>query len=453
MHEEQRDFFSSSEPTDLVRELLQKAKAIYIKKLSVNDRSWARDPSKHQSGIYVSPTDRDCGFFPKLIRKDRPVKLADILEAHFKTYWPAQAVEKDSHLVNYTSKGPETHLTRVPKEAFADLAPASFIVIGTVKDKYECITIDAESDDYTHVIDLLSLPPDFKSGVFTLAKIEEEREEKTLSFVDEVLKAYFEGNMNAITGKYGAMPSTPEIAHLAQAEFLKINDLKSLNPMEMSAPGDAVRTISRGIEYEIFKELQMRTKVVDLIHLIVGDNPKLASTEKTVTTIIREYQKIYSLFLSAAQSRKSRAGYSFEHHIERLLVDGNVPHEKQVVLEAKQRPDFILPSLKIYRDSSLAKEHALVLSAKTTLRERWKQVHGEMKGCDLYLATVDESIAGNAIEDMKSQGIFLVVPEELKTSSVTEYKKQSNVIDFKTFFSKELAKVRLPKWQANLLLG
>src|SRR5690606_10546857 len=120
--------------------------------------------------------------------------------------------------------------------------------------------------------------------------------------------------------------------------------------------------------------------------------------------------------LSAAQQRKSRAGYSFEHHIEAMLIAGNCPYEKQVVIEAKKRPDFILPTLELYKDPSRTKAEALVLSAKTTLRERWKQVQQEIKNCDLYLATVDENIAANAIEDMAEQGIRLVVPESLKNS-------------------------------------
>jgi hypothetical protein len=91
-------------------------------------------------------------------------------------------------------------------------------------------------------------------------------------------------------------------------------------------------------------------------------------------------------------------------------------------------------------------KEALVLSAKTTLRERWKRVGQEMKNCDLYLATVDENIAANAIEDMASQGIVLVVPEGLKNSDTTEYKKQASVISFVSFFNSEIGTVRWPLW-------
>jgi hypothetical protein len=129
-----------------------------------------------------------------------------------------------------------------------------------------------------------------------------------------------------------------------------------------------------------------------------------------------------------------------------MLAAGNIPFEKQVVISAKKRPDFVLPSKALYEDANRTRKGALVLSAKTTLRERWKQVSQEAKHCDLFLATVDENIATNAIEDMASQGIVLVVPEALKNSNTTEYKVQSSVISFRSFFDHEIKSVRWPLW-------
>lgn len=75
----------------------------------------------------------------------------------------------------------------------------------------------------------------------------------------------------------------------------------------------------------------------------------------------------------------------------------------------------------------------LILSAKTTLRECWKQVEREKGARNLYLTTVDENIAGNAIEDMASFGVFLVIPESLKKSKETEYEGHGNVLSFREF--------------------
>lgn len=73
----------------------------------------------------------------------------------------------------------------------------------------------------------------------------------------------------------------------------------------------------------------------------------------------------------------------------------------------------------------------LIQSAKTTLRERWKQVERQKGTRALYLTTVDENIAGNAIDDMAAMGIFLVIPESLMKSKESEYAGHKNVLSFR----------------------
>jgi len=449
------DLFSEpeTEVSGLLATLLGESESLYVKKLSLNDRDWARLPNKHQAGIYVPPAERDSGFFPPLASKARDqADAAEIREAYFEIEWPTVGETKRARLVNYTSKGAETHMTGLPKPPFRDASPASLLVVGRADGRYRAIVVDSESDEYDVAHDALSLAPDFRSGIFATTVVRREREEKAVSFIEEVIKAFFDGTFPELASRYGAMPTTAELAAAARTRYLSENGLTSLNPYAMEKPGDALRAISRGLEYEIFKDYQIKARSIDLARMILGDDPAKASLEKALRAVVLDFPKIDALLLSAAQQRKSRAGYSFEHHIEAMLSDGAVPFEKQVVLEAKKRPDFILPSKALYADPARHHDEALVLSAKTTLRERWKQVGGEMRDCDLYLATVDESIAGNAIVDMASQGIRLVVPESLKNSDTTEYKAQASVISFKDFFEGDIA-ARRPLWLARGIVG
>lgn len=451
---QQPDLFAEREPGALLSHLLDSSEALFVKKLSLNDRDWARLPNKHQAGVYVPPPERDGGFFPPLTTKQRDDPEADeIREAFFTIEWPEVGEAREARLVHYTSKGPETHMTRLPKPAFRDLAPASLLVIGrNGGGTYKALTLDSEGTDCEVLSDILDLQPDFVSGLFSLQAVKHEREEKALSFIEEVLKAFFDGKLAELAALHSAMPATADLAAAARARFLADNGLPNLNPFVLGKPGDALREISRGVEYEIFRDLQTKARAVDLVRLILGDDPTVFSPEKALRAIVLDFPKIDALLLSAAQQRKSRAGYSFEHHIEAMLSDGGVPFEKQVVIEAKKRPDFILPSFALYADLGRTDREAIVLSAKTTLRERWKQVGQEMKNCDLYLATVDENIAANAIEDMAAQGIRLVVPESLKNSDTTEYKKQASVLSFKTFFESDIAVDRWPLWIARGLV-
>nr|WP_281423034.1 type II restriction endonuclease [Sphingomonas colocasiae] len=234
---------------------------------------------------------------------------------------------------------------------------------------------------------------------------------------------------------------------MARAQYLAQHRLPDLNPFKLDRPGDAVREISRRIEWDLFREYQRRERATALVRTVLGDRPREISAGDFIRGLVDNIGEIDRLMLSASQQRKSRAGYSFEHHIEAVLTAGNLPFAKQVVMDAKKRPDFVLPSLRQLKRPKLGSTRGIILSAKTTLRERWKQVQREMAGSELFLATVDESIAANAIEDMAALGIILVVPEGLKASSDTEYVRHPNVIGFKDFFEIEITRNRLPGWQ------
>lgn len=439
---------------DLFANTIEEADEVYVKKLALNDWHWTEDKKKHQDGIYIPHVDRDSGFFPKLARKPREAGHP-IFEIHFDIYWPEVGDTHTARLAHYTSKGQETHLTNVPKPPFTGLSPASYFLIAKRDNPpegesvYQAITVDSTSEECASLIDLFQIKSDFISGQFKPKKAVQSYQDRVLQFIEEALAAFVAGKLDEFSKPYAAIPKTKDLASLAQNEYKKRHrNVSDFNPFNLRNPGDVALEISRDIEYEIFREFELRHRSLSLVKVIVGSDPKAASVQNVLRSIIKEFPRIDKILLSAAQQRKSRAGYSFEHHIERMLVDGKIPHEVQVVIESRKRPDFVLPTFAVYRNKSRPREHALVLSAKTTLRERWKQVVGEIKNCDLYLATIDENIADNAIVDMESNGITLVVPESLKQSDITTYKKQSNVITFRDFFTEEIKTKRAAIWAA-----
>lgn len=437
----------------LLADLLHTAGSVLVKKLSNNDRDWAQLPNKHQAGVYIFPEQRDSGFFPPLVAKERDDPEADeIRETYFRTEWPQVGeVKEDTRLVNYTSKGAETHLTRVPKGAFSTLSPASYLIMGRYPEgegaNYRCLTIDSNSDDALVLADVLGLEPDFVIGIFEpQASLIAERD-RIVDFAEQVIAAWLAGTIAQFAIENAAMPATLELATMARAQYLAQHGLPDLNPFVLDRPGDAVREISRGIEWELFREYQRRERATALVRTVLGDEPRDLTVAGLIRGLVDNIGEIDRLMLSASQQRKSRAGYSFEHHIEAMLVAGDLPFAKQVVMDAKKRPDFVLPSLRQLKRPESGSPPGIILSAKTTLRERWKQVQREMGSGELFLATVDDSIAANAIEDMAALGIILVVPERLKTSGDAEYVRHANVIGFRDFFETEIAANRLPGWR------
>lgn len=426
---------------DLLNALFGKADRILVKKLSNNDRDWARYSNKHQAGVYIPHEQRDGGFFPTLeiMKRDDPT-ADEIREKLFTTLWP-QADTDDAHkrsrLVHYTSKGQETHMTRLPKSVFAELMPASFLVMGRIiiegESAFECLTIDSASDEASLLAELFEIGPDFLIDEFDPARLRGQEHDRILDFAEEVIAAWLAGEIEMFARSNAAMPGTLELASMARQAFLEKYGLKTINPFEIKSPGDALREISRSIEWKLFREFQRKERAVELVKAVLGDQPVSVHAADVIRRLVDALPAIDALMLSASQQRKSRAGYSYEHHIEAMLADGSIPFEKQAIIAAKKRPDFILPSQKFMESSQPGAETALILSAKTTLRERWKQVEREKGARKLYLTTVDENIAGNAIEDMASFGVHLVIPESLKESKQAEYEGHANVLSFREF--------------------
>lgn len=438
---------------DLLNALFSKADRILVKKLSNNDRDWAFLEDKHQGGVYIPHEHRDGGFFPPLELKPRANPEAHkIWEKCFTTYWPqvegTDAVKR-SRLVNYTSKGQETHMTRLPKSVFAELLPASFLVMGRItlekETAFECLTIDSASDEASLLAELFDIGPDFLIGEFDPACLRQQEHDRILDFAEQVIAAWLAGEIDVFAKNNAAMPGTVELASMAREAFLRKHNLEAINPFQIENPGDALREISRSIEWELFRAFQRKERAVALVKIVLGDRPINVNAADVIRRLIDVLPDIDALMLSASQQRKSRAGYSYEHHIEAMLADGSIPFEKQAIIAARKRPDFILPSKKFMESGKPGAETSLILSAKTTLRERWKQVEREKGARNLYLTTVDENIAGNAIEDMASFGVHLVIPESLGESKQAEYEGHKNVLSFREFCDTIVAP-RLSDW-------
>lgn len=456
-------FEQSGADADLLTRLFENADQVLIKKLSNNDRLWARQkedgegrpvPGKrmnNQAGVYIPHEQRDSGFFLPLELKDRTDGRTDeIRERFFETSWPQVPRTLRSRLVNYRSKSQETHVTGVPREAFIELSPASYLVMGRVtrngEHTYECMTIDSVSDDAGLLADLFDLGADFLIGVFEPAERKALERDRFLDFAEQVIAAWLAGAIGQFAADRAVMPVTAELAGMAQAAFLQKHGLETINPFALEAPGDALREISRSIEWDLFREFQRRERSVELVRIVLGDDARTITASDVIRRLIDEYQTIDALLLSAGQQRKSRAGYSYEHHIEAMLSGGGIPFEKQVIIEARKRPDFILPSLAFIDSGTDAAATGLILSAKTTLRERWKQVEREKGSRRLFLTTVDENIAGNAIEDMASFGVYLVIPENLMKSKEAEYEGRANVMSFGQFCH-DVVQPHLGEWR------
>ena len=422
-----------------IQEWVGKSRQLLIKKLSRNDCGWADGSENgHQNGVYIPHAIRESNFFPQLknINSNKP----HIFESPFKTIWPTTGEIKNSNLKHYSNKGPEMHFTGVPKGEFAGLTPASLMVGGILREPADDIRhwfmiVDSASEEVELLEAMFDLGADFHYGLFDPTDALKIQKDETEQLVDELSAALKKGSLAAFIASVSKMPAPEMLAAEAQRVFLQQHQLEDLSPYEMPYPGDAIMKISRDIEYSLYKRAERRYRAAEVIRIITNGGADI------VSSVVRGFPDLDATFLSASQHRKSRAGRSFEQHIARLLRDGRIAFEEQAVTGGR-RPDFVLPSLVVLKTKKRTFEEAMVLSAKTTLRERWKQVAMEKFNCALFLATVDDRVSSAAIDDMSNQGIHLVVPESLKKSKETCYNGKTNVITFREFFDEEIAAKR-----------
>lgn len=112
--------------------------------------------------------------------------------------------------------------------------------------------------------------------------------------------------------------------------------------------------------------------------------------------------------------RKSRAGKSLEHHLAAIFEGNHLPFDEQVVTEGNKRPDFIFPSKKAYHNSTYPTKKLISLAAKTTCKDRWRQVLNEadrLKDDYKYLCTLQQGISIAQLDEMQAEKVRLIVPK------------------------------------------
>lgn len=423
-----------------IKELAASSRQLFVKKLSRNDTSWADDTKKHQAGFYIPREIRESGFFPPLPLLPNDPDKPHIFRANCTSLWPQTGEVKTSHLSHYTNKGTETHFTIVPHSVFRGLSPGSLLVAGRFTEPvaerahYWILVLNSDWDESELVETALDLPVDFCAGVFSPTALDDAsrfKADQLLELIEQLESALRKGTLDAFIRDVTVLPSPAVLAAKARLEYLALTGEKDLDPFRIDAPGDAIMRISRDIEYAIFRRYELRRRAAEVVRILTVGTTTLADA------VVRQFQSLDSIFLSASQQRKTRAGRSFEFHIASVLRDGHIRFDEQAITGGR-RPDFVIPDLRTLKRKGRRNTDALVIAAKTTLRDRWKGLQSEALHCGVYLATVDDRVLAPVIDELARDGITLVVPESLKDSKNTFYRNHQNAISFKQLLTERM---------------
>ena len=209
--------------------------------------------------------------------------------------------------------------------------------------------------------------------------------------------------------KFGEeFPSTSDMA-LSAEEIAAILDG---DRAEFTPDEKIVRWINT--EYKLFR------KVEEVFYYWVTEQPA-SSIEEFVQT-----------GLEITNRRKSRAGKSLEHHLAALFDEEHLSYTAQATTEGKKKPDFIFPSQDAYHDPSFPAEKLVFLGAKTTCKDRWRQVLNEANRIPKkYLFTLQQGVSPNQLDEMHEENLVLVVPECYhKCFPATEYESVISLNEF-----------------------
>ena len=102
--------------------------------------------------------------------------------------------------------------------------------------------------------------------------------------------------------------------------------------------------------------------------------------------------------------------------------------------ENRNKPDFLFPGQIEYRDPDFPSAKLTMLGAKSTLKDRWRQVLSEAARIDRkHLLTLEPGVSENQTAEMQAKDLQLVVPRRLH--STYRPMQQSWLMDVEGFLS------------------
>lgn len=177
-------------------------------------------------------------------------------------------------------------------------------------------------------------------------------------------------------------------------------------------------------------------------HLI--ESGELRDIRQVGSGIAAYFELLDKFFLSLSQSRRVRAGASFEEFHNTLFKKLNYPFDEQRVINGK--PDFIMPSYEYYLKNPI---DCIIYSPSLTLDERWRKVRTKnINGLWFYFGTMERNLSKEDILEIIKNKIYIICPKEIKDNFYSNY---ACVLSYAQFFRDHIEPA-LERWERNGVL-
>ena len=241
---------------------------------------------------------------------------------------------------------------------------------------------------------MFGFPNELHSGTFSVREDLVEDQDR-LSYVSKIILDLIgidteDGNeayLDELQEKFKEFPSTREFSEYARGTL-------NIDPLN-----DPDKTLMLWVEREdiLFRTLEKHL-IDDMLEKWSRNIPKT--------------DEFIAFSLSVQNRRKSRAGSALENHMEALLISYDLAYTRGGTTENKFKPDFIFPSIEKYHDPTFPESSLTMLGAKTTCKDRWRQVLSEAERIkNKHLLTIQPAISENQLEQMRCSNLQLVIPK------------------------------------------
>ncbi|MBP3567749.1 MAG: restriction endonuclease [Lachnospiraceae bacterium] len=341
----------------------------FCKFLSANDTGATRG---HQSGILISLSASSMLFKEQLPDND-------ILKRKVKIKWQDDLIT-ESAFTYYSSKT-ELRITRFGR-GFDIINPdktgALFIMTKQTWDDYSGFVLDTE-DEIEEFLNTFGISATETNCLFGAGGVQRNTAEQ------QEIDAFIEGLEIEFPETEIMSLAARSIADTVynHTDYLKTNPDKKI--IEWT-----------NVEYALFRAIEEH---------------RYGTVVKNGFTSVEEFVGVANSILNR---RKSRAGKSLEHHLGAIFDANKVLYNSQAITEGKKKPDFLFPSAMAYHDATYPVDKLATLAAKTTCKDRWRQILNEanrLKDENKYLCTLQQGISPTQMDEMQAEKVILVVPK------------------------------------------
>jgi len=381
-----------SEILNLSIQAVKTAKTSFCRFITGND---AGTTGSHQAGYYIPKNAAKLLFGEECKRGENKEKWVKIK-------WQND-FETSSRFIYY---GKETRneyrITRFGNnfEFIQDKYVGSLLIITEQEDDYYQAYVLESDEDIETFFSYFNLSAEKTNQLIDTDQIQN-TDDKLKAAIDSLVKDLHD------------FPQTKEMGLMAQNIY---NSINNISESYIQTNPDSILFKWRDVESSLFYALE------DKLYKNIYSKP------------FSNCNELMGFANSILNRRKSRAGKSLEHHLSTIFTANKLVFEEQAVTENNKKPDFLFPNSDCYHNFAFSANDLTVLGAKTTCKDRWRQIISEADRVNIkYLCTLQPAISRAQLKEMADSNVILVVPQSLISSYPIEY--QDAIYNISRFIS------------------